>query len=254
MLNDTIIYTYTLNIHTYIYIYVRIWLWLKERVWIVPRWSGRMERVSYVQESRGLIRTYWERYTEAAWYKYRSRVRIMSIRNVWIMSMDRLWVQGMYRGLTFWAAAVWYVLIDMYIYIYLSYISLCVTICVWCMSCLALFWAKIMDHLIELFQCDHWYPPRWFHHYYIINNYKLLHNHFACACTSQAMQELVHHEAPWYTVYDAPCGACLPLHSGCTAWAADSSASTRLWRDGFAGGHRGVHWWHWPKSVPTSND
>ena len=41
------------------------------------------------------------RYTEAAWLKYGSRVRIMSIRNVWIMSMDRLWVQGMYRGLTF---------------------------------------------------------------------------------------------------------------------------------------------------------
>ena len=50
-------YTYK---HINIYIYIRIWLWLKERVWIVPRWSGRMERVSYVQESRGLIRTYWE--------------------------------------------------------------------------------------------------------------------------------------------------------------------------------------------------
>jgi hypothetical protein len=54
---------------TYIYIYIHIsvcvwfwydfiwfiricvdliWVWLKRRVWIVPRWSGRMERVSYI--------------------------------------------------------------------------------------------------------------------------------------------------------------------------------------------------------------
>ena len=105
-----------IHIHTHIYIYIYMYVYgygskngygsfhVDPDVWnewatykSQEVWSGPTEKK--------------KRYTEAAWLKYGSRVRIMSIRNVWIMSMDRLWVQGMYRGLTFWAAAVWYVYI-----------------------------------------------------------------------------------------------------------------------------------------------
>ena len=99
MLNDTIIYTYT---HTHIYIYICTYMAMAQRTGMdrstLIRTYGTSELRTRVKRfDPDLLR----RYTEAAWLKYGSRVRIMSIRNVWIMSMDRLWVQGMYRGLTF---------------------------------------------------------------------------------------------------------------------------------------------------------
>ena len=34
-------------INIYIYMYIYIWLWFEIRVWIGPRWSGRLERTGF---------------------------------------------------------------------------------------------------------------------------------------------------------------------------------------------------------------
>ena len=61
------------------YIYIYIWVWLKKRGWIVPRWSGRMERgvISKRFDPDLVIRAYMDMNKNTILFRYKYKYYIM---------------------------------------------------------------------------------------------------------------------------------------------------------------------------------